>query len=396
MAYIAPAVDVAGLHVPTYDDILDDLLESKRNIYGSDIYLEEDSTDYQELSVLALKMYDVMMAVQLAYNNRSPLTAVGAGLDGVVKINGIARQGSTYSTVSVLLAGTVGAVITNGQVQDTAKQTWNLPASVTIPAGGLITVTATADVAGAVQALAGTVNKILTVQAGWTSVTNLAAATPGTAPETDSALRNRQSTSTEISATTPMSSVMSAVAAVSGVSRSRGYENDTASTDGNGVPAHSIAVVTEGGDSTDIAEAIALKKTMGTGTYGSLAVSVTDYAGYSMTINFSPATPVYIYVKITIDTKTGYTASIGTQIKEAVQDYINSIDIGEDVFRTKVVAAASLWGTAEAGTFTITAVELGQIGDSPTTSDHDVVIDFNELAVTYTETSPDFIELVTT
>jgi len=58
------------------------------------------------------------------------------------------------------------------------------------------------------------------------------------------------------------------VANLAGVVRSRGYENDTSAVDVDGIPAHSIAMVVEGGDSVEIATAIATKKTPGTRTVG--------------------------------------------------------------------------------------------------------------------------------
>lgn len=396
MAYVTPTIDVAGLHLPSYNDILDDLILLKQGLYGSDIYLGEDSTDYQELSVFALKIYDVFQAIRLAYNNRSPVTAIGSGLDGVVKINGITRQAASYSTCDVILTGAVGTIITNGIVQDTSKQNWNLPSTVTIPGGGQITVTVTSAVAGDIQALAGTINKIVTLQAGWYSVNNSQAAVLGSPIESDSELRARQTISTAISSVSPMDSLMGTVAAVSGVSRLRGYENDTGTPDGNGVPGHSICVVVEGGDATEIAEAIALKKTIGCGTYGTTTVEVYDYKGNPIDINFSHADPVYISVKIVINSLPGYSSLIGEMIKEAVANYINSIEIGDDVFLTKITAAASLWGTSAESTFVVTAVELGRPGDSPPTSANNVVIDFDETAVCYTGSSPDYIELVVT
>ena len=53
MSYIAPYVDDSGLHLPTYNDILEDMIASMKQIYGSDIYLGNDSADYQLLSAFA-------------------------------------------------------------------------------------------------------------------------------------------------------------------------------------------------------------------------------------------------------------------------------------------------------------------------------------------------------
>lgn len=101
MAYFKPYIDASGYHYPTYNDIRDDMIDHFRQIYGQDIYLGNDSQDYQMISIFALKIYDTFQAVELDYNNRSPKTAIGTALDGLVKINGLTRKKASYSTVQV-------------------------------------------------------------------------------------------------------------------------------------------------------------------------------------------------------------------------------------------------------------------------------------------------------
>lgn len=381
MAYFTPYIGVGGLTIPTYAEILAELVQRKKDIYGENIYLDADSTDYQELSVFALMIYDALQAVQLAYNNRSPVTAVGSGLDAVVKINGLARNSPSYSTAVCTVYGTVGTEIINGQASDTNGNLWNLPPSVVIPPGGQKEdVTVTAVEIGAIEALIGTITTIATPQYGWTSITNTTAASVGTAVETDSQLRERQDISTAYVATTPLESLMAAVWDVDGVTKAKGYENDTGSVDANGVPAHSICIVVQGGSTVDIAEAIYRKKTIGCGTYGSTTVTVSDYEGNPVDINFDVATDIDIYGQITLTTTAKYTAAIGQKIIQAVVDYIDGLDIGEDVYLTKVIAAASLWGDPDNATFVIDSVELGTDGDSPPYAASNIAIDFNEVA----------------
>lgn len=135
MAYAAPTVTSAGLVIPSYSDILAALISDFQNIYGANVYLGNDSADYQFLSILALKMSDTMQALQLAYNSRGPLTAIGSALDSIVKLNGIARKQPSFSTCQVVCFGVQGTVITNGIVGDANGKLWNLPASVTLGTG---------------------------------------------------------------------------------------------------------------------------------------------------------------------------------------------------------------------------------------------------------------------
>ncbi|MBL1494619.1 hypothetical protein ELD59_29920, partial [Klebsiella pneumoniae] len=119
---------------------------------------------------------------------------------------------------------------------------------VTIGIDGTVIATATCSVAGAVAAPAGSVNKINTPTRGWVSVTNPQAATVGVAAETNAELRVRQSQSVALPSLTPFEAVDGAIANISGVTRHKLYENDTDTTDANGLPPHSIAAIVEGGD----------------------------------------------------------------------------------------------------------------------------------------------------
>ena len=129
----------------------------------------------------------------------------------------------TTGSVELALIGQAGVQISNGVVADIFNSTWNLPALVTIPVSGTITVTATATNPGAVLAEPNTVPIIQTPVPGWQTVTNPQAAFPGLPLETDATLRRRQARSTALSAITPVEGIDGAVAQIAGVGRSKVY-----------------------------------------------------------------------------------------------------------------------------------------------------------------------------
>jgi len=53
MSYFAPYIDETGLHMPTYEDRLEDLCSAYRAIFGPEAELSPAVPDYQLLSVLA-------------------------------------------------------------------------------------------------------------------------------------------------------------------------------------------------------------------------------------------------------------------------------------------------------------------------------------------------------
>lgn len=338
---LSATVTAEGISAPDYQTVLDTITGYFQQIYGSDAYLDPDSKDGQMVALVALAIHDANNTAISVYRSFSPATAVGDALTSNVKINGITRRAATNSTVDLLLTGTVGTTITNGSVRDTNSMIWNLPATVVIGTDGTVVATATCASSGAVAAVAGSVNGINTPTRGWASVTNPLAATVGIAAETDAELRVRQSQSVALASLTPFDAVDGAIANVEGVTRHKLFENDTETTDANGLPAHSISAILEGGDATEIANTIRSTKGQGVSTYGTTAVIVTDKYGNPYTIRFSRPVDVPIYVSITIQALTGYSSEVGDEMKAAVAAYINSLAIGDSVLLSRVYSPAN-------------------------------------------------------
>ncbi|WP_276743148.1 baseplate J/gp47 family protein [Pantoea septica] len=377
---LSATVTASGISAPDYQTILSTITEYFQQIYGTDAYLDPDSKDGQMVALVALAVHDANnMAIQV-YNSFSPSSGMTDALTRNVKINGITRKAATNSTVDVTLIGTAGTTITNGSVKDANGIIWNLPASVTIDVDGSVTVTATCATSGAVAAVAGSITKINTPTRGWTAVSNASAATVGSAAETDAQLRMRQAQSVAIPALTPFDAVDGAIANVTGVTRHKLYENDTGAVNSDGIPAHSLAAIVDGGDVTEIAQTIRGKKGQGVATFGSTTVTVPDKYDNPHAISFSRSTDVPIYVAITLKVFTGYTTQIGEQIKQAIADYINSLTIGDDVLLSRIYSPANL-GVVSGGNakyYDINALAIGKSAGSVAASN--VVIAFNESA----------------
>ena len=92
MSYFAPYIDGTGLHMPTYEDRLSDLVSAYRSIFGIDAEMSEAVPDYQLLSVFAKALDDTSALVLQAYNSRNPLYASGNALDLLLPMYGLSRQ----------------------------------------------------------------------------------------------------------------------------------------------------------------------------------------------------------------------------------------------------------------------------------------------------------------
>jgi len=334
MSYFAPYIDATGMHVPEYTDIRDKLLNDYRHIMGTDesgedIYLGEDTQDYQFISIQALAMNDAMAALVDCYNARNPDYAYGASLDYILPVNGIKRNLATNSKATLAIAGQVGATLpANLQAKDQNGYVWRIPTAFTIGSDGTAQVSAVCTTPGSIQADAGTINSINTPTAYWYTVNNPLPATPGQALETDAQARSRRTISIGLPSRSILDGIIAALKNVSGIGRHAVFENNTSATDSNGVSAHSLCVVAEGASDTDVANVILLKKAPGSGTHGDLEVVVLDGYGNEKTIKFFRPVQTTVYPQITVKALAGWDISMVAAIKTVLASYAKTVEIG--------------------------------------------------------------------
>lgn len=389
---LACTVNSSGISAPALSDIINSMVASIQAIFGTDLVLTPDTQIGQLIGILASAQNDSNNATIAAYNQFNPVYSQGVGQDTTYKINGIQREGGTYSTIPIACVGVAGTVINFGIVQDSAGNLWDLPSVVTIPLSGTITVTATAQAEGAIGANAGAMT-IYTKVLGWQTATATSAATPGTNAESDAQFRQRQTISTSLTSITPLQAVAAALANLTGISRSVVYENPTGAV-GTGLetpplvptqPPHSICCVVAGSASTtSIAQTIEKAKSPGTSTSEGMAglttVIVDDPSGVPIAINFFELSSVGIYVSATIKRLAGWQDSTTALIQAAIVNFINNLGIGDDVYYNWMFGPACLYGSGLEFTFQITALTIGTAPAPVGTSD--ITINFNQAATT--------------
>lgn len=368
-----------GIQAPSYAEILEYFQSQARNIFGQDVNIDADTQDGQLIAIFALALSDVNAQAIATYNQFNPNTAVGVGLDSAVKTNGITRHTATNSTVDLVLIGQAGTVITNGVATDDNENRWLLPERVVIPVSGEITVTATAEEVGAIEASPNTITQIGTPTLGWQSVNNPTQATVGVAVETDAELRQRQSRSTELPSVSLWEGIIGSLLNLPGVIRVSGVKNDEDDPSPEGVPGHTIAMIVDGGEVDEIGETIFLKKGEGVGTYGSVQTTYIDTYGFPNVIKFSRPTIVNAYVTLVITPSTTYISSVADEIKQRIADYINGLSIGESVNIARVLSSAVKdCTTGVDDRFDVTAITMGEASGSQTAAS--IPIEWNEAA----------------
>jgi Uncharacterized homolog of phage Mu protein gp47 len=266
----APRFTPDGIQVQTFQEIYDELAAGYRAIYGEDINLEPNSPDGQRVAIEAQLVLDSQSFGALEYNQRDPDFALGQSLNSIIKLSGITRRPTTRSQVDVVV--TTDRPLTlppDYAVEDDLGQAWTTLNAIDIPPGGT-TVTLFAENFGAVEADPATVVNPVTVVIGVLSVTNPTAATVGIDEETDQELRVRRNRSLETPQSSSTGRMFTALANLPNVTDVAVYENDTDVTDADGIPAHSLWVVVEGGAVSDIVETMVKNKTGGKGMVGAV------------------------------------------------------------------------------------------------------------------------------
>ena len=266
----APQFTPDGIQVQTFQEIYDELAAGYRAIYGEDINLDPDSPDGQRVAIEAQLVLDSQSFGALEYNQRDPDFALGQSLNSIIKMSGITRRSATRSQVDVTIVTDRPLTLpVDYAVEDELGQSWTTLAIRDLSAG-TTTVTLFAENFGAVEADPATIINPVTVVIGVLSVTNPLSATVGIDEETDQELRIRRNRSLETPQSSSTGRMFTALASLPTVTDVAVYENDTDVTDADGIPAHSLWVVVEGGAVSSVVETMVKNKTGGKGMVGSV------------------------------------------------------------------------------------------------------------------------------
>lgn len=292
--------------------------------------------------------------LQQAYNSKDPNKASGVDLDVIASLTGTSRSKGTASTVTGFVLSGVASPLTTvpaGTIFEsvTTGSRWTLDQQWTLDSSGQAVVDITCTEIGPIEADVGTITRIITTVPGLTSCNNPSPATPGTGIESDSSLRVKRATAVGRPGNNQIDSMLGELYAVDGTRRVKVYENDTNTTDSNGLPPHSIAPIIDGGTDADVAMAIYTKKNPGVALYQAgtpVSVDVTSptYPDNVKTIKFSRPKYVDMIIAVTIKNDGSLPSNTQDLIRDAFIEFasgglvpaefgfkVDGFDIGETV-----------------------------------------------------------------
>lgn len=313
------------------------LQASFQAIFGPDINLDPNSIDGETLGIFAESAANLDLLAQTIYQSFDPSQATGAALARLVLLNGINKDLGTFSLVALTCTGTSGTLIGAGSLVNSADGTsqWATLDDATIGDGGTVVISAACTLIGPVVAAANALTVIATPLYGWQTVTNATAAIAGSNTETDEALRARRNQSTATPSQGIIDGIYGAILNIEGITAAVLYENPSDTTDGNGLPSHSMNLVVQGGAATDIGNALWRKRSVGSTQVGAQAVIIEDSFGNPHQMNFDVPTEIEIYVIVNGNQLPGYPSDGTTEIQNAIVAWaLANLSIGDEVVQS--------------------------------------------------------------
>lgn len=302
-------ITATGIQTASQAELVTNFTAAYESIYGADINLDQDSPDGQMMMIFIQEILDLADLVVQIFNGMDPDNAIGAVLDYRVAINGIQRQAGTFTVTNITIVVTQALNLPGLDqttdpvytVSDNAGNKWELIDSQTISAPGTHVYAFQSAVAGAVFTIPNTITVPVTIVLGVASINNPTAYTTlGINEETDAALKIRRSKSVSLSSQGYLAGLIAALDNITGMVSAFVYENNSSTTNGDGVPSHSIWVIISGTVlDADVAQAIYTKRNAGCGMFGDVHYTITQVDGSSFVVSWDVVVEEPVFIKFT-------------------------------------------------------------------------------------------------
>ena len=324
--------DANGIITQNLSEILEERENALKPILGEDFIIDKTTPiGNMELADANSELTIQELIAYLIPNMIDANTAQGIFLDAICEKNRIYRKQPQYTTLNLIINGTPNTTFLNGDitVSDSISDIYyTLNEDVTINSSGKINAKFKCDVYGEYYPYANSKFNILTPMGGLTDVQidyENANISIGRLTETDEELRSRRFNSVQQTSTTTLGSIKSVIYSLDGVKHVTHFENDTESTDENGLPMKSFEFVVDGGDEEEITDAIFTNKATGTRAYGTTLITKKDSEGNYYSIGYTKATQINIGIDIKLTTSESQSNTWKQNVAQAIKDKFDVI-----------------------------------------------------------------------
>ena len=364
-------LDLNGFTPLTFNEIKNNI-ESRLEQYNPGFDFSPESPDGQLINIMTALISQCWTELNKVYHSYNPNIVSGQGLRNIGMITGLYKGSATRSQATVSLQGTAETLVPKGSIfTDTDGNEFYTNKDAFIPAD----VTCLAVLSGPIPIPAGTINTIKSVINGLTGINQATDGIQGSKPQSEIAYRNLRN-KTVMRGSNTVQEAMEAKVRELGIEQVKVVNNDTGTVYPDGTPPNTIQVVVgefSGVSDLDIATAIFKSKGLGTPTYGTTTVTVSDIHNNPHDVSFTKATEIPIYINADIILHNTETAGVKEAIEQSLSDHINNLLTGEDVIWSRLFANITPYGGAE-----VTLLEIGT--DPAALVSSNVVINENEYA----------------
>ena len=372
------SLDSTGIQVKTYSELLSDATLAWQGIYGSDININSNSPDGQQLNFIAQIGTDIRELIVNVYNSFSRDKASGVPLDERASLVDKERKGATFtitpvdvSTNSTITLQGLDADIDNINgtgftISDNSGNSFIL-IETTILTTGTTSLNFRAASIGLVETTINTITNVNTFTLGGVTVNNSQAATTiGQDEESDFEFKLRMDHSPSSSSIAQIDALYTALYNLTGVIYVNIHENLTDSVDTYGTLPNGIWVIVEGGSTIDIATAI-YDNLNCCNMKGSTTYTIATTSGQSFIVKYDIPTEETLYIKYSLQpTTTGITYDTNSINEYIAQNLTYMINEYADTSKiTPIITAGIASSTGNA-----VAVEVKVSNDNATWVDY--------------------------
>lgn len=332
-----------GYIAPSFAELLDGMEDDLRTRIGDDIALTSNSNLGILARIMTDREYHAIQGLEEIYYSGFYSTATDASLDRLAANVGLTRKvdaparakivittddeyliqaGEKFETADGFIFDLTDDVITTKQADGTWQGIGNVQAEDT----GEIT-----------NVPAGSITIISNPNEDIISVTNPQPAGGGQDYEDDETFRRRLIMENATRPSPTELGIKSALMNLAGVKQVGFIDNSTYETDKFGNPKCSVHIYVLGGNDDDIAKTLVDYGAAGITLAGSRVMTVPDATGNLKTVKFDHAKQHEIYVKVAVNTNDEWNSDDGVdEIKQAICDEINTLELGQKVYLTKL------------------------------------------------------------
>lgn len=319
-------LDENGLSIQTFDEILDETQDEFRSRISTTIATALKSFAGQMQRILALKDQQGQERLLLHYQNLDARTAEGVHLDQRSDLSGVTRLAAQPAEVLGTATATEGTVLPNGsRVSVGGFEFAFIDGPYTVGTGGTLSnVRVRSTLLQAIDVSTLGAWTIVDAISGFTAFDDDTQPQAGRLLETDTELRARTEIERFRRATGPLLAIDANVRAVNNVTFARAAHHvDPALGDPDpvtGIPLYAINTVVEGGDDTEVAQAIQDAGPAGSRFFGTDVTVTLGVDTFTQDVSFDRVTAVPIDIIATLTTSTSEETTPDTATLEAAID----------------------------------------------------------------------------